>query len=661
MRNKAVKVILSFLLLLAVFPAVTTYADDITGISLEKELREAINKEILYGYGDGVYKPGNRVTRAEFATFITRALHLPEADHVFSDVGRNSNLAPGINSAAAAGIVQGLGGGKFGPDQEITREQMVIMINNALAFQNVNVEYQIPTILTDFNEITSSISRTAIANSVSLNITVGFPNADGKTYRFAPKNKATRAEAAAFIIRMIHAIEEVEVPTPIPGETPFAIANIGSDRKLEPAKKFKTYNEALAQWNKSSTQVITYKGKIIKMASGLAYGNPSVSTSSNVTELYRTSSFSGGSVTYVQRGEEMKYISSDENAVEVYIGGQTLFARQADIELVPFSMVEQQNYYTVNASNELVLNVFSKTANMNGSIVIGKAPSILKQGTRYYSWDGNKFYTNSTGLSTSYVGQSYSYFQYLPARVQTSYTAAELNQYINKRLSDLEKTGLSKYKDASKRSKIIGLGTYLKQVEQTHRVNALLILAMAFHEGDYGMSPKSFEYNNVFGIGAYDSTNTAKPYPSVEASVDALINDYLGKNYIPPNAWAANGAVPGNKMIGFNVKYASDAYWGAKVASHMYRIDKEMGSKDYGKYKTIGLVNTDSTAVRSSANSSLGNANLIYRYNTKNKPVIITGEEKASDGWVWYKVLTDDKTTVNGYIRSDLVDKLPVN
>ncbi|MFE5278720.1 hypothetical protein ACFQ9F_30795, partial [Bacillus cereus] len=184
---------------------------------------------------------------------------------------------------------------------------------------------------------------------------------------------------------------------------------------------------------------------------------------------------------------------------------------------------------------------------------------------------------------------------------------------------------------------------------------------MAFHEGDYGMSPKSFEYNNVFGIGAYDSTNTAKPYPSVEASVDALINDYLGKNYIPPNAWAANGAVPGNKMIGFNVKYASDAYWGAKVASHMYRIDKEMGSKDYGKYKTIGLVNTDSTAVRSSANSSLGNANLIYRYNTKNKPVIITGEEKASDGWVWYKVLTDDKTAVNGYIRSDLVDKLPVN
>lgn len=661
MRNKAVKVILSFLLLLAVFPAVTTYADDITGISLEKELREAIEKEILYGYGDGVYKPGNRVTRAEFATFITRALHLPEADHVFSDVGRNSNLAPGINSAAAAGIVQGLGGGKFGPDQEITREQMVIMINNALAFQNVNVEYQIPTILTDFNEITSSISRTAIANSVSLNITVGFPNADGKTYRFAPKNKATRAEAAAFIIRMIHAIEEVEVPTPIPGETPFAIANIGSDRQLEPAQEFKTYSEALAKWNKSSTQVITYKGKIIKMASGLAFGNPSVSTSSNVTELYRTASFSGGSVTYVQRGEEMKYISSDENAVEVYIGGQTLFARQADIELVPFSMVEQQNYYSVNASNELVLNVYSKTSNMNGSIVIGKAPSILKQGTRYYSWDGNKFYTNSTGLSTSYVGQSYSYFQYLPARVQTSYTAAELNQYINKRLLDLEKTGLSKYKDASKRSKIIGLGTYLKQVEQTHRVNALLILAMAFHEGDYGMSEKSFKYNNVFGIGAYDSTNTAKPYPSVEASVDALINDYLGKNYIPPNAWAANGAVPGNKMIGFNVKYASDAYWGAKVASHMYRIDKEMGSKDYGKYKTIGMVNTDNTAVRSSANSSLGNANLIYRYNTKNKPVIITGEEKASDGWVWYKVLTDDKTTVNGYIRSDLVDKLPVN
>lgn len=657
--KKLSKLLLTLILLISIVPVTKAYADDIDGIKLEGELREAVEKEILFGYGEGVYKPGNKVSRGEFANFITRALHLPEAEPRFPDVSKTSKLAPGINSAAQAGIVKGLSNGNFGPDQEISREQMVIMIKNALDYQNVNVEYEVPTILSDFNAITSSTSRIAIANSVSLNITIGFPNTDGKTYRFAPGNTATRAEAAAFIIRMIHAIEEIEEPTPVPGEEPFAISSIDSDRQLQEAtREFKTYDEAVTQWDKSGNQVVTYMGKVIKMSTGLALGSPSINSSSNVTELYKTSTLTGSSVTYVQRGEEMKYLSSDENYVEVYIGGRTAYARQSDVELVPTKMVEKQNYYTVNASNELVLNVSSKTSNMNGAVVIGKAPSFLKQGNKYYSWDGNKFFTNSSGLSTSYVGQSYSYFQYLQARVQTSYTAEELNQYINKRLLELEKTGLSKYKNASTTSKLIGIGTYLKEIETTHRINALLILAMAFHEGDYGMSEKAFKYNNVFGIGAYDSTNTATPYPSVQASVDGLVNNYLGKNYIPPTAAFANGAVPGNKLIGFNVKYASDAYWGAKVASHMYRIDKELGGKDYGKYTTFGILNTDGTAVRSAATTS---ANLIYRYTTKNKPVIILGEEKASDGYIWYKVNTDDKTTTTGYIRSDLVDKITVN
>ncbi|CAH1057318.1 S-layer homology domain-containing protein [Paenibacillus pseudetheri] len=41
-------------------------------------------------------------------------------------------FAPGVNTAAKLGLVQGVGEGKFSPDTVITREQMIVMIMNAV-------------------------------------------------------------------------------------------------------------------------------------------------------------------------------------------------------------------------------------------------------------------------------------------------------------------------------------------------------------------------------------------------------------------------------------------------------------------------------------------------------------------------------------------------
>ncbi|UII55691.1 S-layer homology domain-containing protein [Cytobacillus spongiae] len=659
--------LLTALLLFAVLPAKVSLADDITGISLEQELREAINKEIMYGYSEGIYKPGNKVTRGEFANFISRALKLQEGPHKFPDVSITSSLAPGINASAEAGIVSGQTGGYFNADEEISREQMVIMIKNAMDYKLVDVPYEAPTILTDFHKVTSSTSRIAIANSVSLNITIGFPNADGKTYRFEPAKDATRAEAAAFIIRMIHAIEGIQDPTPEPEEKPFKIAEVDSNGELNfTSKEFKTYTDAVNSWNAaSSSQVVTLDGKVIKMQSGLVYSNPSIGM--YTTKLYSDPELKS-EVTYVQPNEEMKYIASSEDSVKVYLGGLTAYAKQSEVSLMPAVAVKKQNFYSVNSSNELVFNFYSPALKTYYAFEVGKAPSFLKQGVSYYSWDGYKFYSNANGGSSSYVGKSYTYYQYLSGRAKTVYTADQLNQYINQRLLELENlykaspSTYAIYKDATTKSKVIGLGTYLKEMESKYNVNALLILAMAFHEGQYGMSSKAQTLNNLFGIKAYDSNpDKAEPYPTVNASVDALINSYLDKNYIPPTGPYANGAVPGNKAIGYNVKYASDAYWGAKVASHMYRIDRGLGLKDYKRYTTIGLINTDGTNVRSSASSAQGTTNLLYTFKTKDKPVIIVSEEKASDGWIWYKIVSDDRKSEFGYVRSDLIDKVDIN
>ncbi len=120
-----------FLLLSTVFSNVSFAKDDIGG-ALEKEMRAMVAQGIINGYGNDVYNPAGEVTRGEFATFLSRALKLPEIpENSFPDVAPSSSLAIGINSASGIGIVTGYEDGKFYPDKKISRQQAAVMIYRA--------------------------------------------------------------------------------------------------------------------------------------------------------------------------------------------------------------------------------------------------------------------------------------------------------------------------------------------------------------------------------------------------------------------------------------------------------------------------------------------------------------------------------------------------
>ena len=122
-------------------------------------------------------------------------------------------------------------------------------------------------------------------------------------------------------------------------------------------------------------------------------------------------------------------------------------------------------------------------------------------------------------------------------------------------------------------------------MEEEHRLNALFILSFAIHESDYGMSCHAQNNNNLFGLNIPDSndqcsqngdTSTTKYYASIEKNIEALV-DLLNTSYLDPlnmEDFRYNGVALGNKMNGMNVRYATDPYWGAKIAGHMYRIDQ---------------------------------------------------------------------------------------
>jgi beta-N-acetylglucosaminidase len=601
-----------------------SFADDITGIALEEEMRAMVNQGIVQGYPDGKYRPNESVTRGQFATFVARALQLPEGSGHFSDVSPSSKLADGIYKASAAGIVQGYSNGTFGVYNKITREEMAVMIDRALDYLEIEKKQASLSSFTDVDGLYST-SKIAISHNVYYGIIRGIPNTDGKTFRFDPKAYATRAHAAAFLYRLL------EVWTEQTPEMAYQVAVIQNGQLTPLPKRYATFAQAEAavtNWASQGT-------KIVKMASGNVIAQPSPGNST--TKIYQSDLRT--SLTYVAPNTEMKYLGADEEKVKVQIANTIGYVKQSEVMLVPTALLQGQSYYKAE-KGELFHNIYNTTSNTYAKYLYGKAPSFMQDGQNYYSWDGETFY-NETG---KLVGTAYQYFNVLPIRTKTNYTAEELNKFVAANRPD---------------SPLKTLGEAFKKAEETYNVNALYLLAHAIHESGWGTSQIAKEKKNLFGIQAVDSDplNSAMTFNSFEDCINYMAQTMISDGYANPKSWRYNGAVLGDKTIGFNVRYASDPYWGQKIAGVMYRADKFLGGKDWGKYTIMGTT-VDSVNVRLQPAKV---PPVFYEYRLANTPVVKIGETaKQPDGYVWYQILSDLPTEENAYIRSDLLKPLPI-
>ena len=89
---------------------------------------------IISGVGGGRFSPDSTMTRAQFAKIVVCALGL-EAQYrgTFADVAESAWYAPYVDTAAAYGIVRGVGDGNFNPDSSITRQESAVMLARAAA------------------------------------------------------------------------------------------------------------------------------------------------------------------------------------------------------------------------------------------------------------------------------------------------------------------------------------------------------------------------------------------------------------------------------------------------------------------------------------------------------------------------------------------------
>ena len=90
----------------------------------------AIRAGLMGGYGDGRFGPDDNLIRAELTQILYNYAERPDVtgESAFSDVQGGAWYADAITWAAANGIVNGYGDDLFGPEDNITREQLAVIL-----------------------------------------------------------------------------------------------------------------------------------------------------------------------------------------------------------------------------------------------------------------------------------------------------------------------------------------------------------------------------------------------------------------------------------------------------------------------------------------------------------------------------------------------------
>ena len=260
---------------------------------------------------------------------------------------------------------------------------------------------------------------------------------------------------------------------------------------------------------------------------------------------------------YDADGEKLSYISqgsvvwldkdrkSDDKRLAITISGLSGYMKTEDLQALDASK-DFIPYYESDGHR------FYHYVAQNASIPVASHLSDMEVGKKYYSADGLHF----EGF-----------------KLENPFLFKDLTEATNYSAEDLDKVfSLLNINNSLLENK----GATFKEAEEHYHINALYLLAHSALESDWGRSKIAKDKNNFFGITAYDTTPylSAKTFDDVDKGILGATK-WIKENYIDRGR-----TFLGNKASGMNVEYASDPYWGEKIASVMMKINEKLGGKD---------------------------------------------------------------------------------
>ena len=155
------------------------------------------NKGIILGTGTK-YNPSTKLTRGMLVTILHRmdGKPTPTTQNKFSDVYKSQYYYDAVIWANEKGIVHGYGdGSKFGPDDNITRQDLAVILRNFAQYKGKNIN--VTSDLSKFKDgnLVSDYAKTAMQWATGKGVITGNNNGESLT----PHANSTRAEAAGMI------------------------------------------------------------------------------------------------------------------------------------------------------------------------------------------------------------------------------------------------------------------------------------------------------------------------------------------------------------------------------------------------------------------------------------------------------------------------------
>ena len=215
-KQRILSALLALCIVFSLVPtALAEKADDFTDVSRSDWYYQFVDYVTSKGYFNGVadktFAPADNMTRAMFVTVLFR-FHGAKGDSsqsAFVDVAPGEWYTAAINWAAANKIVDGVGNGKFAPNDPITRAQMCTMIERYLDLYRKAWKVTLPesgslSVMVDESAI-PAYALAAVKQCQRHGLVNGFE--DGT---FRPNDLSTRAQVAAVIYRMSHLVQNAK-------------------------------------------------------------------------------------------------------------------------------------------------------------------------------------------------------------------------------------------------------------------------------------------------------------------------------------------------------------------------------------------------------------------------------------------------------------------
>ncbi len=169
---------------------ITVYFPDTLSSTFKDDILWIYEHGITVGCAPNKYCPEAGVTRAQMASFLVRAFHLPPTTTDYFTDDETSSAENDINALRKAGITVGCTPSKYCPTATVSRDQMASFLSRALDLPPTTTDY--------FTDDTGNTHEQNINRLRKADITTG---CTPTTY--CPKSTVTRGQMAAFLRRAV--------------------------------------------------------------------------------------------------------------------------------------------------------------------------------------------------------------------------------------------------------------------------------------------------------------------------------------------------------------------------------------------------------------------------------------------------------------------------